>query len=128
MNPILFKISNRTLLPICLFGILLLVAGCGNGKLKLSNDQRQAFDGAPADVKAIWEKALTLDQAHDYNDYTNAEALLDSLQQKQLTDQQSKALRMEMASFHQHLWEAAEKNDPAATKAVLEINKSKSRR
>jgi hypothetical protein len=122
------KVSSVVILPLCLLGLLILSAGCGKGKLKLSDAQRQAFDGAPADVKAVWEKALTLDQAHDYNDYTNAEALLDSLWQKQLTGVQSNALEMEIATFNQRLWEAAEKNDPAATKAVLEINKSKSRR
>lgn len=104
---------------------LLLCAGCGPKTPKLTSDEMKAFESAPAEVKQTWEKALAADKA---NDYVNAQNLLDSLQQMPLNEAQSNALTSENAAFSYRVLQAAEKNDPAAVKAVLEINQSRSRR
>ena len=109
----------------CLAAVLLLVAGCGQRPAKLTADQSKAFDSAPAEVKQTWEKALAADKA---NDYVAAQTALDSLDQMILSDPQRKALEVESGAFGLRLWQAAEKNDPAAVKAVQEINKSKTKR
>ena len=104
---------------------LILTAGCGPKVPKLSSSDLKAFDSAPAEVKQTWEKALAADKA---NDYVNAQNLLDSLAKMQLSNDQSNALQIESGTFGARLWQAAEKNDPAAVKAVQEINQSRDRR
>lgn len=105
--------------------VIMTVVGCGQQKPKLSGDQARAFDSAPTEIRQIWTKALEADKA---NDYVNAQHLLDSLKTMQLSDQQTQALETEYDAFGLRLWQAAEKNDPAAVKAVHEINASKSNR
>ncbi len=104
---------------------LILTAGCGPKAPTLSSSDRKAFDSAPAEVKQTWEKALAADKA---NDYVKAQNLLDSLAKMPLSNDQSNALQIESGTFGARLWQAAEKNDPAAVKAVQEINQSKDRR
>lgn len=105
--------------------VSLLAAGCGNKTVKLTSDLSKAFDGAPAEVKNTWDKALAADHA---NDYVNTQTLLDSLRTMNLNSQQTEALDTQLASFQQRLLQAADKNDPIATKAIQEIDQSKKRR
>jgi hypothetical protein len=105
--------------------VLLTGAGCGNKTVTLTSAQSNAFDSAPAEVKQTWQKALAADKA---NDYVTANNLLDSLKTMKLDDAQTTALQTEYTAFSQRLWDAAQKNNPAAVKAAQEINKSKSRR
>ncbi len=113
-------------LPMAVLALALFVtAGCGHKTATLSEADLKVFDSAPAEVKQTWEKALAADKA---NDYLTTQNLLDSLGKMQLTDAQNNALQSEIGSFSLRLWQAAEKNDPAATKAVQEINQSKGRR
>lgn len=99
-------------------------AGCGDNSLKLTTDESKAFASAPAETKQQWEKALAADKA---SDYATAQTLLDGLTQAQLSDEQQKALAKERALFGERLWAAAEKNDPAAIKAVQDAHKSRNR-
>lgn len=116
----------RLAVPLALLALLMLTAaGCGQRGVKLSSAQSKAFDSAPAEVQQAWTKALAADKA---NDYVNAQTLLDSLKQMSLNEPQQQALDTERAAFGQRLWQAAEKNDPVAVKAVQEINKAKSKR
>lgn len=94
---------------------LLLSAGCGNQAPKLTATQTNAFDNAPTETKQTWEKALAADKA---NDYMTAATLLNNLEQTTLSDPQKQALEVERANFGQRLVQAAEKNDPAAIKAL----------
>jgi hypothetical protein len=119
------KILGLTVAAVCLASALLLVAGCGQKGAKLTSDQSKAFDGAPPEVKQAWEKALAADKA---NDYVVAQTSLDSLNHMILSDAQRQALDTESAAFGLRLMQAVEKNDPAALKAVQEINKTRSRR
>jgi hypothetical protein len=98
--------------------------GCGQSSIKLSSSDKQAFEQANADVKQMWERALAADKAKDY---PTAQSLLDSLGQMQLTEPQKQALATEREAFNQRLWQAAEKNDPAAVKAVQASQKSRNR-
>lgn len=99
--------------------------GCGSNSPKLSAEQSKAFDSAPAEAKQAWDKALAADKA---NDYMNAQKSLDSLNQMILSDPQRKALETESSSFEVRLMQAVDKNDPAAVKAIQEINQTRSRR
>ncbi len=109
-------------LVLAVAGFALLTAGCGPKQEKLSSADSKAFASAPAEVKSIWEKAIAADQA---NDYLTCNQLLESLQQMTLDDAQKQALQKEINVFSARLWQAAEKNDPNATKAIQEINKNK---
>jgi hypothetical protein len=122
MNKFYMMVSIATLRATCLGIALLIVSGCDRGPtIKLTSTESQAFNNAPADVKQAWQNAVAADVG---DDYLNAQKLLDGLKQMQLSDEQKKALDTETAAFHLRLWEAAEKNDPAAVKAAIEINKS----
>jgi hypothetical protein len=121
MNKFLSMTSAVAVRATFLAIALLVAGGCGNQTVKLTSEQTKSFDTVPSEVKQAWDKALTADKA---NDYVNAQKLLDNLKQMQLNDEQKQALETERATFDQRLWQAAEKNDPAAVKAVQEINKS----
>ena len=102
----------------------MLGAGCGNDTVKLTAGESKAFDSAPLEMKQAGEKALAADKA---NDYENAQKLLDNLQTAQLSDVQKQALEKERAAFGQRLWALAEKNDPAAVRAIQEAQGSRRR-
>ena len=104
--------------------MLLINVGCGDNSSKLTADESKAFANAPVEIKQQWEKALAADKASDYG---AAQTLLDGLTQAQLSDEQQKALTKERALFGERLWAAAEKNDPAAIKAVQGAPKSRNR-
>lgn len=105
--------------------LLIAETGCGSHVKSLSAGQSNAFESAPADVKQTWEKALTADRT---DDYVNAQIYLDSLNRTILSDSQRKALETESASFGLRLTQAVDKNDPAAVKAVQEINQARRQR
>ena len=98
--------------------------GCGQSSIKLNSSDRQAFEQASAEVKQAWERALAADKA---NDYATAQSQLDSLAHMQLTEPQKQALALEREAFNQRIWQAAEKNDPAAVKVVQDSQKSRTR-
>jgi hypothetical protein len=98
--------------------------GCGQSSINLSSSDKQAFEQASAEVKQAWERALAADKAKDY---ATAQSQLDSLAQMQLTEPQKQALALEREAFNQRIWQAAEKNDPAAVKAVQDSQKSRTR-
>jgi hypothetical protein len=98
--------------------------GCGPGSVKLNSGDKQAFEQAAPDVKQTWERALAADKA---NDYLNAQTLLDSLEQMTLNDAQKQALLKQREAFNERVWQAAEKNDPGAVKAVQASRKPRSR-
>lgn len=105
------------------FALTLLCAGCGPKAPTLSSQDMKAFESAPAEVKEAWQKALAADKA---NDYVTAAALLNSLEQMTLSDSQKQALEVEREAFGQRLMQAAEKNDPAAVKAIQSSTPSRS--
>jgi hypothetical protein len=105
---------------------VLICAGCGDGNsLKLSSDESKAFASAPAELKQQWEKLLAADQAKDYG---TVQKLLEALASQTLNENQKLVLEKERANFGERLWAAAEKNDPAAIKAVQDFNKSRNQK
>lgn len=120
-----FSNSARLTCGVLLAGLLLAVAGCGDKSAKLTASESNAFAGAPAEVKQQWDKALAADKARDY---AAAQTLLDALTQASLNESQKAALEKERADFGQRLWAAAEKNDPAAVKAVENSHKSRNQK
>jgi hypothetical protein len=116
------KVSARAGLALVVAAVICL--GCGKGSIKLSSSDKQAFEQANAEVKQAWERALAADKAKDY---ATAQSQLDNLAQMQLTEPQKQALATEREAFNQRLWQAAEKNDPAAVKAVQASQRSRSR-
>ena len=101
----------------------LVLAGCGDSSTRLTTAESKAFDSAPAELKQQWEQTLAADKA---NNYSTVQTLLDGLANQQLSENQKLALEKERADFGQRLWAAAEKNDPAATKAVQDSRKPRS--
>ena len=114
-------ISASPLRNALLGGALLLLSGCGESSPKLTATDSKTFDGAPAEVKQAWDKALVAEKA---NDYTTAQKLLESLRQMTLNDDQKQTLEKERTVFGAKLWAAAEKNDPAAVQAIKETQGS----
>lgn len=117
-------IKKRFLYVPCLAGLILLLAGCGSKGPKPNSGDMKAFDNAPANVKQIWDKALAAEQDKDY---ATVQESLDSLGKMELTDSQKQAANARLFAFQQKLWQAAEKGDPMAVKAVQEINKRNTR-
>jgi hypothetical protein len=109
-------------LAVLVTAVLVVCVGCGQSSIKLSSSNKAAFEKAPPEVKQVWESALAADKA---NDYLKAQQSLDSLSQMALSEEQKQALEKERAAFGQRLWQAAEKNDPAAVKAVHESQNSR---
>jgi hypothetical protein len=112
------QMANRSTLArigLALGAAVVLCLGCDRNSIKLSSSEKQAFEQANPEIKQAWERALAADKAKDY---ANAQSLLDSLGQMQLNEAQKQALATEREAFNQRLWQAAEKNDPAAVKAV----------
>jgi hypothetical protein len=119
IEPLSFRIAGRwcaTLLAL----MLLATTGCGDSSAKLTAKESDAFANAPAEIRQQWDKAIAADKA---GDYSAAQISLDALTQLQLDEEQKQALEKERADFGQRLMAAAEKNDPAAVKAVQESNK-----
>jgi hypothetical protein len=110
------RATNRALSQLSL-GVAAAVAwaGCGQSSVKLSSADKQAFEQASPEIKQVWQRALAADKA---NDYTNALSLFDNLGEMQLNEAQKQALYKQREAFSQRLWQAAEKNNPAAVQAV----------
>lgn len=122
------KTFSKSVGPVCRTGLvvtLLMSAGCGEHSAKLTDTDRNAFAGAPAEIKQQWEKALAADKA---SDYVTAQTLLDGLTQASLDVNQKAALEKERASFGERVWAAAEKENPSAIKAVQAAAKSKNQK
>ncbi len=101
----------------CLILVLLafLSAGCGSGAPKLSSADLKAFDKAPAELKQRWEKAVAADKSRDY---LTASVSYAALLRESLDPAQSAAVQTAIAALNTRMYEAAEKGDPNAQKAV----------
>ncbi len=99
----------------------LLAVGCG----KSASANAKAFDSASPEIKATWDKAQTAAKAKDY-----ATALL-TFQQLQartdLTPDQIKAVGEAATAVSDQMYEASNKGDPAAEKAIETMRKARYR-
>ena len=117
---------QTTISPLCALALGVAAAltwgGCGQNPVKLSSQDKLAFQQASPEIQQVWQRALAADKA---NDYLNAQTLLNSLGDMELNEGQKQALGKEREAFNQRLWQAAEKNDPAAVKAVQASQKNR---
>ena len=103
-------------------GLLLLVAclavvGCNKSDGK---PDPRAFDNAPPEIKADWEKAVAADAANDY--YTAATSYTKVLRQEtKLTPKQFDTAVNASREFTQRMTSAAEKGDAAAKEAMRKL-------
>lgn len=100
----------------------MLVVSCGS---KGGGANAKAFDSAKPEVKTLWEKAQTAAKAKDY-----AAALLTFQQlslRTDLTPEQVKAVEVASTAVSDQMYEAANKGDAEATKAVETLRKARYR-
>src|ERR1700757_997634 len=98
-----------------LAGVLL--SGCAKGD---SHGDTKGFDGAPPEIKAAWDKAVTADKANDYVPAVlGYKALL--LEPRQLQPKQLEAVEEASGKLNQRLTEAAIKGEPEARQALATL-------
>ena len=95
------------------------LAGCGDDTPKLTGADLQAFDGAPAEVKAAWDQAVAKDKANDYA--AAGAAYFSLLRQPGLSEAQLQAVRNAAAAMNQRLYAAAAQGDAAAQQAIQKL-------
>ena len=105
---------------------LLLVAGlCGCGGSAQSSMARHenAFNAAPAELKAQWQDALNAARSKDYA------AALGALNKiaaaTNLEPQQADAVREVSTSVSDEMYDAANKGDPKAKQAIDDLRKAR---
>jgi hypothetical protein len=110
------------LLLLAVLAAPLLAGGCGQKSgPALGAGDTQAFDKAPPEVKQVWDRAL---EAERTNGYVLAQKLLYGLSQQQLPPEQKDAVTKETAAINKRLYDAAEKGDAAALKAIQELRRN----
>lgn len=100
----------------------MLVVSCGG---KGGGANAKAFDSASPEIKTLWEKAQTAAKAKDY-----AGALLMFRQlsaRTDLTPDQTKAVEVSSTAVSDQMYEAANKGDAEATKAIETMRKARYR-
>jgi hypothetical protein len=97
----------------------LALAGCGKGAS--GGRGGPAFDSAPAEIKAVWEKAVADDKANNYESaLLGYQQIL--LRRDQLSPAQAKAATEASANLYQRVAEARDKGDEAAKQALAAVN------
>jgi hypothetical protein len=109
--------TNLSWLAGLLLVVVTLVAGCGKGGV--AADAR-AFDKAPAEIKADWEKAIAADQANDYFTASSAYARI-VRQETKLTPAQFETVLEASRLLSQRMTTAAEQGDVAAREAMRRL-------
>lgn len=96
----------------------LALAGCSRKPAGLTPKEKQVFDSAPPEVKQNWDAALAAEKA---NDYVASLSLFNELLQQNLSPEQRDAASKEMTALNQRMYDAANKGDAAAKKAVEDL-------
>ena len=110
------------LLLLAVLAAPLLVGGCGQkAGPALSAGDKQSFDKAPPQVKQVWDRVLEADRTYDY---VFAQKLLYGLSQQPLPPDQKDAVSNETAVISKRMYDAAEKGDAAALKAIQELRRN----
>ena len=101
----------------CFILLLALVVGCSKNS---SCVRSTAFENAPAATKELWGQAVAAAQT---NDYAGAAVRMMSLRKEQLTPEQAAALESALKTVTEAMYQAADRGDPAALKAVEELKR-----
>lgn len=112
MNPRFFALG-------LLFSTLLLLAGCGGDKVKVTGANLEAFKSAPPEIQQKWDKALQDDKANNYA--AAGKAYFELLRTPNLSPEQLQAVQNAAAALNQKMYAAADKGDAAAQKAINEL-------
>jgi hypothetical protein len=100
-------------------------SGCSRGPGSLAVRDSSAFQSAPAELKSMWDTALS---AAKTNGYAVAYSNLQKLQaQKTLNAEQSKAVEELLGVVGTRMFNAANNGDPEATKALKEVDSNRRR-
>jgi hypothetical protein len=97
--------------------LLALVAGCSKSPLGVKSP---AFDNAPAALKETWVQAVASAQT---NDYAGAAIRMMGLRREQLTPEQAAAVEAALKSVTEAMYQAADRGDANALKAVEELKR-----
>ena len=97
--------------------LLWVAVGCGKGGAQAD---ARAFDKAPAEIKADWDKALTADKANDYFTASSAYSRI-VRQEAQLTPAQYQNALEASRLLVQRMTAAAEQGDAAAKEAMRKL-------
>ncbi|HPC62939.1 MAG TPA: hypothetical protein PKX23_19920 [Verrucomicrobiota bacterium] len=98
---------------------VLLLAGCGGDTVKVTGANLEAFNNAPPEIKQKWDKALQDDKANNYA--AAGKAYFELLRTPNLSPEQLQAVQNAAAALNQKMYEAADKGDAAAQKAIDEL-------
>ncbi|HEY9175627.1 MAG TPA: hypothetical protein VI136_25390 [Verrucomicrobiae bacterium] len=116
------KTSTQFLATLVLAALVgFLAIGCG----KSAGSGAKAFNSANAEIKAIWDKGMAAATAKDY-----ATALLTFRQlsaRTDLTPDQVKAVEQTATAVNDQMYEAANKGDAEALKAIEVMRKARYR-
>jgi len=99
--------------------LVALVASCSKSPTSIGG-MSTVFDSAPAAVKESWSQAVASART---NDYVGATILLLGLRKQDLTPEQSAAVEVSLKTVTEAMYEAADRGDPAAKKAIEELKK-----
>jgi len=99
--------------------LVALVASCRESPSSIGGKSK-VFDRAPAAVKESWTQAVACAQT---NDYAGATLLLAGLRKQELTPEQSAAVEASLKTVTQAMYEAADRGDLAAKKAIEELKR-----
>jgi hypothetical protein len=100
-----------------LFFLAMVLAGCGKS---VSGVKSNAFDNAQAPVKEVWVQAVACAQT---NDYAGAAIRMMGLRNERLTPEQAAAVESAMKTVTEAMYQAADRGDAAALKAVEELKR-----
>ncbi len=100
----------------------LALAGCSRKTTEgVPPPDAHAFDSAPPEKKAVWEKAV---EAAKTNDFVTAYRLFYTLSREPLPADQQNAASNAFVNLSQRLTAAAEKGDTAALDALKEVRRN----
>lgn len=113
-------------LCICLMAFSLFSSGCNSNENAPGKVNTKAFASANAEVKKLWENALTAGKTNDY--FGSISICKDLLEWKDITPAQTEALQNQMAAVSNKMYDAAGKGDQQAQEASEKVKATSRRR
>jgi hypothetical protein len=99
--------------------------GCSRSAESIGARGTKAFASAPAETKALWEKALSAVSSSDYA--TALISLKKIKEQSGLTPDQTEAVGRTATAINDQMYEAANKGDEKAKQALQDLRKAMGR-
>jgi Sec-independent protein translocase protein TatA len=105
--------------------VALVLSGCGKSAGSAAAEGQKAFQSAPKEVKAEWDRAISAIKANDY-----ATALItfrDLQSQTNLTQEQMDAVGKTATAISDQMYAKANKGDAKANEAIETLRKAMTR-